>query len=360
MTSRHATNGSVLHPSALEPQQENVLIPSAREDVTATSGRQTRLTGSHKSFIWTKRLGFQARYEFYLWAFFSSFMAFFVLIRSPYLNFSTFERRSSPGEWYWFGKNPYHFAIFLHLYTTLPAGSLSIIQFLPVVRSRLPSVHKYVGYAIIVFLTLGNIAIAVISRISMGGNDLSLTAVIVVLSSLTSVALGLAWYNIRKQQIDEHRKWMLRAMFWMGIIITMRVVMFIVIVAVSYTGGFYTLWTCDQAQSITGDTAAFREEFPACHLGPQTYIGVPADLETRLHIGSAVRLTFSMATWLALTLHAVGVEIYIRLTPKENERLRMISYRKQQALGLSPAGSAGLTADRLGSSYPWVPAMKKA
>lgn len=75
----------------------------------------------------------------------------------------------------------------------------------------------------------------------MGGNDLSLTAVIVVLSALTTVAMGLAWYNIRQQQIDEHRKWMLRAMFWMGIIVTMRVIMFVVILAVSYTGGYGTV-----------------------------------------------------------------------------------------------------------------------
>lgn len=109
------------------------------------------------------------------------------------------------------------------------------------IHQKLPSVHKYVGYAIITLLTLGNIAIAIISPISMGGNDLSLTAVIIVLSALTSVAMGLAWYNIRKQQIDEHRKWMLRAMFWMGIIVTMRVIMFVVILAVSYTGGYNTV-----------------------------------------------------------------------------------------------------------------------
>ncbi|GJJ14262.1 hypothetical protein Clacol_008526 [Clathrus columnatus] len=223
-------------------------------------------------------------------------------------------------------------------------------EFVLSIRNKAPFIHRYIGYTIMTLLTLGNIAIAMISPISMGGNDLSLTLAIIFLIISTSTAMGLAWYNIRKQQIDEHRKWMLRAMFWMGIIVTMRLFMIMVVSTISCIGGYATLWTCAQAQSITGETIEFYNEFPECRLSPKTYIGVPADLKSRLHVGSAIRLTFAMTTWLAISVHTLAVEVYIHLTPKENDRLRLISYHKQLALGLHPAGSAGLTADRLGST----------
>lgn len=64
----NGSNGSDLHPSDLEPQKETVPIPSAHgdSDVTATAGKQATLTGPRKSSIWAKRLGFQAKYEFFL------------------------------------------------------------------------------------------------------------------------------------------------------------------------------------------------------------------------------------------------------------------------------------------------------
>jgi hypothetical protein len=45
----------------------------------------------------------------------------------------------------------------------------------------------------------------------------------------------------------------------------------------------------------------------------------------------------------------------LRLTPRESERLRQVSFERQQKAGLSHPGSAGLTADRLGDALPWLP-----
>jgi NADH:ubiquinone oxidoreductase subunit 6 (subunit J) len=36
-------------------------------------------------------------------------------------------------------------------------------------------------------------------------------------------ALGMAIYNIRMKQIEQHRAWMLRAWIWAGSIITLRI-----------------------------------------------------------------------------------------------------------------------------------------
>lgn len=90
-------------------------------------------------------------------------------------------------------------------------------------------------------LSLGNVGVALFSKISMGGNDFPLFAAIWLLIIATSGALFLAWYNIRVLQIEEHRKWMLRAMFWMSIIITQRIVLFFSVIWASYVGGYMTV-----------------------------------------------------------------------------------------------------------------------
>ena len=55
---------------------------------------------------------------------------------------------------------------------------------------------------------------------------------------------------------------------------------------------------------------------------------------------------------MALFLHTVGVEIYLKLTPRESECLRRISYEEQLEAGFKNPGSAGLTIDRLGDADP--------
>ena len=59
--------------------------------------------------------------------------------------------------------------------------------------------------------------------------------------------------------------------------------------------------------------------------------------------------------WIAFWLHAVGIEIYLKLTPSESERLRVVSYERQLERGFSHPGSAGLTVDRLGDAGKWTP-----
>jgi hypothetical protein len=69
----------------------------------------------------------------------------------------------------------------------------------------------------------------------------------------------------------------------------------------------------------------------------------------------AFQLTFGMSMWIALVLHAVGVEVYLNLTPAENERLRAVSYERQLEAGFKNPGRAGLTVDRLGDAPTWQP-----
>lgn len=61
--------------------------------------------------------------------------------------------------------------------------------------------------------------------------------------------------------------------------------------------------------------------------------------------------------WMSIFLHAIGVEIYLNLTPAESDRLRTVSYEKQLEAGFDHPGSAGLTVDRWGDSTPWKPTL---
>jgi hypothetical protein len=47
--------------------------------------------------------------------------------------------------------------------------------------------------------------------------------------------------------------------------------------------------------------------------------------------------------------------LQLHLTPGEAERLRNVSYQRQLEAGMERPGRAGLTADRIGDSPPWVP-----
>lgn len=44
----------------------------------------------------------------------------------------------------------------------------------------------------------------------------------------------------------------------------------------------------------------------------------------------------------------------MRLTPRESERLRQVSYEKQLEKGYKNPGSAGLVVERFGDAEPWV------
>ena len=94
----------------------------------------------------------------------------------------------------------------------------------------------------------------------------------------------------------------------------------------------------------------------------------------RPSVRAALNISFGAAVWLALFIHAVGIEIYVRQTPAvslcctannsvlqirltsaEGERLREVSYQRQVEAGMKHPGRAGLTADKLGDSAVWVP-----
>ncbi|KAL8923018.1 MAG: hypothetical protein Q9208_004830 [Pyrenodesmia sp. 3 TL-2023] len=287
----------------------------------------------------------------------------FSLARLSYLSISgsassSFASGAAPGEWYWYSQRFYRLGITIHLATILPAGLLMVWQFIPVIRHKFLLFHRINGYLVISLVIISNVGALMIARRAFGGS-LPTQAGVGVLVIISTVSIALAYYNIKRLQIDQHRAWMLRAMFYLGTIITLRIIMILAALIASTMSYYDTIMTCGELLSIIGTSQQVNALYPQCGQ-PGSTVDTRAIVQAKFgdqqeQVGSALRLSFGMAVWMALFLHAAGVEIYLNLTPRESNRLRQVSYEKQLEKGLSPAGSAGLTSDRWGDAEPWQP-----
>jgi hypothetical protein len=110
-----------------------------------------------------------------------------------------------------------------------------------------------------------------------------------------------------------------------------------------------------------GATPPVYELYPACNpnntaFANNGYVVVKSNFNSGdpAEIAASLSMGFAKAGWIALTLHAVGVEIYLGLTPREGQRLREVIYQRQMERGIKNPGSAGLVAEKLGDAEPWV------
>jgi hypothetical protein len=178
------------------------------------------------------------------------------------------------------------------------------------------------------------------------------------------ICFAISYINIKRLQIEQHRAWMLRGWFYAGSIITNRFIMIIAAQIIS-NQGYYAVWTCAKIESTLPDPSSLLNHYPTCAgyatgANPAQVSLVEASFDGgSTGVGASLNLNFGMALWLAFTLHALGVEIYLHLTPKEAQRLRQVSYQRQLEAGMSNPGSAGLTADRLGDAEKWAPETKR-
>ena len=293
---------------------------------------------------------------------FAGAMLGFSLARLQYLDLRTFSKSASPGEWYWYASGHRRVGLILHLAAILPAGILTVFQFIPSLRQRVPIFHRINGHMIIILVLVGNAGALMIARRAFGG-DVSTQAAVGVLVLSTTTGVALAYYNIKKLQVDQHRAWMLRSMFYLGTIITTRLIMVLAALITSAIGSYNVIMTCGELGSIQGFNY-LAEKYPDCvvdHTVMQDDLRtVHADMTggVKEGIGASLRLNFGMAIWLAFFMHAAGVELYLALTPREGRRLRMLSYERQLEAGMSNPGSAGLVAEKFGDAEKWEPARR--
>ncbi|KAE9980093.1 hypothetical protein EG328_000458 [Venturia inaequalis] len=311
-------------------------------------------------------IGFSRFYNFILWIIFAGALFGFLLARAAYMNFNgvfcggDLKYGAAPGECLSY-KGHYKFGIIMHLVTIFPAGFLVLFQFIPAIRHHIILFHRINGYAIVLLVLFSNAGALMAARVAFGGT-LSTQMWVGFVAIITTLSLVLAWINIKRLQIDQHRIWMLRAWFYLASVITERLIALAAQPIIKSIGSYVYAMRCSKIVGIMTTygipAQAARGFYPACipFLNGQgdPYAVVQAGgLGRPEQIAAALSVSFGACLWLALMINAIGIEIYISLTPREHERLRQVSYERQQEAGMSHAGSSGLTADRFGDSEPW-------
>lgn len=86
-------------------------------------------------------------------------------------------------------------------------------QFVPAIRQRFILFHRINGYTVILLVLGGNAGALMMGRRAFGG-DISIQAGFGLLVIISTASTAMAVWNIKKLQIEQHRAWMLRAMFY--------------------------------------------------------------------------------------------------------------------------------------------------
>ena len=202
-----------------------------------------------------------------------------------------------------------------------------------------------------------------IARHAFGGH-VSTHLLVGVLAIISTFGILNAYYNIKRLQLDQHRAWMLRVFAWISAIVTARIFIQLAPRVISAFPAGYELYdqrSCKEMASIFPDPQPLYQLHPQCvndlNMTTNERIVIKADFVhgNPLEMVTALGVSFPIAVWLSLVLHAIGVELYLALTPKESQRLRQVSYERQLERGYKNPGSAGLVPEKLGDFDPWVP-----
>ncbi|KJZ72500.1 hypothetical protein HIM_08169 [Hirsutella minnesotensis 3608] len=313
-------------------------------------------------------VGFSKGYNFILWFIFGGALTGFVLARFMFLNVDGIlcgpnPGGALPGECYYYKQGIARIGIILHLAGILPAGLLAVFQFVPVIRHKVLIIHRISGYIIILLSIVGVVGIFLVARHGLGGG-LDMQSAIGFGAIVFVVCKAIAFYNIKVLQIEQHRAWMLRAWVIASFIITMRIMGSIMANIVGRGGSeYYSVTPCYVVDNMfRGNQSAVEGYYPDCRAyysgaNPNVHVTVHADITTSRpdETATAFNKSWGPSAFLAILIHTLAVELYLRLTPAEAERLRRVSYQRQLEAGMKKPGNAGLTVQRLGDAEPWFP-----
>lgn len=252
----------------------------------------------------------------------------------------------------------------MHLAAVIPIGFLLPWQFLPVIRHKFLIFHRINGYLLILFLLFCCTGAILVGPGALGGT-IETRFLIGVLTITTVGSALMAWINIKRLQIDQHRAWMLRCWAYAFNIISLRLIQMAAFPIISRMASFHSAMTCSRIDSAfsliqPGMAVLF---YPECEGNMGAYIAVLADMYPeptaegipRLdRIAAAAQCTFALSGFVALLLHAFVVEVYLHLTPAEGDRLKRISYERQLERGWKVPGDASwLTKETWGDCEPF-------
>ena len=104
-----------------------------------------------------------------------------------------------------------------------------------------------------------------------------------------------------------------------SIIVTIRLIMFSSAAIISGYNSLAATYPCVQIDSVLGEDGTLAL-YPGCGsyyngLNPEQRVVVSPDFESKnpIEIAAALGISFGTAGWLALWIHAVIVEVYVRL-----------------------------------------------
>lgn len=224
---------------------------------------------------------------------------------------------AAPGECYWYENFPRNkIGIILHLGAILPAAFLVVFQFVPLIRYTAILYHRIAGYIIFLLVALSNAGAIMVANHAFGGDNTT-RLFVGLLVVVTTIALVLAYINVKRLQIDQHRAWMLRAWFYFASIITLRIIQ---IIAVTIHGAWpeaqqYEAYPCSEMFfAYKNNATRLYHDFPACspvnaQWATDGYVVAKGDTKggSVMNTAAALGLNFGMAGVLALILHAVGI-----------------------------------------------------
>ncbi|KAG8982356.1 hypothetical protein FRB94_000897 [Tulasnella sp. JGI-2019a] len=281
------------------------------------------------NIYWTASaiLGFKEKFSFLLCFVFGGALLGFSLARTEMMSPRNVAHLTVPGEWFWYRQSLYKPSTFLHIYCTIIATFFVVFQFIPAIRRRKMILHRANGYLVLLVLIPGIVSGSVVARRAFGGSPSTQSAfyldgILIVFSAIKGYA------SVRETR--KHRKWMLRAVTYLSAPITARIILITSREIISSVGGYYSMWTCAEVQFLQDrgqGVPVFTQTYPACAnhgTDPSLiHVAVRASMHAYpVNFGSAVRETFGMALWIALVIHVLGVEIYIRATEASNMHRR--------------------------------------
>lgn len=173
----------------------------------------------------------------------------------------------APGYMYYFHGGSYRIGMIIHLACALPAGILMVLQFTPIIRYKFLTFHRLNGYFTLLLLLTSNVAACVVLRHNHGGDRIAAQSAEAFLVIITTIGIALAWWNIRRLQVDQHRAWMLRTMFYYGAIVTSRILTNLAMPIITRMGDYYMIWKCDEIDYVYkeyGLEGIPYEKYPQC------------------------------------------------------------------------------------------------
>ena len=299
-------------------------------------------------------LGFKKGYNFILFFILVGALMGFILARFKFLHHPTLLREAIPSDAIYFAFGIRKVGIRIHLFGILIAGFLACFQFVPVIRYKALVFHRMNGYVVIVLFLIAEAGAMMAIPKSAAGDPAALTG-LGALAILTTISICLAYYYVKRLRIDLHREWMIRTWVYSGSIISLRLIGLTVgrMIADYPNGPWYTIQRCSDIwrmyalYGVPDEQNPTALKYPFCTGGPDSQARVIVDVAQSAigpigpeNIATQANWSFGTAMWISLMIHAVGVEIYFRLTPKESERLRKVSGERRIEAGLKPDGKS--------------------